>query len=121
MCDLTMSVSEENINNRITVTQQDEITFTVNFQQRGHNGFTFTVNETVFNPHIRYSGFPCTSEGDTTSLSQTLEVRYKCIAMESGIYIIEAYVTYCGRDYHTQAFTVIVENGKYIQYSLTSI
>ena len=116
-----MSVSEENVNNIITVTQQDEITFTVNFQRRGHNIFTFTVNETVFNPHTRYPDFPCTSEGDTTSVTQTLEVQYQCIAMESGIYTIEAYVTYCDRDYPTQTFTVIVENGKYIQFSLTSI
>ena len=108
-----MSVSLSSVNNEILVTPQDEITFTVNFQRKGHNAFTFKVNDKIFNPNIRDPDFMCTSEGDVQNVTLTLEVRYHCIAVKPGRYRIQAYVYYCNRDYFTQNFTVVVENGKY--------
>ena len=108
-----MSVNVESVNNVIMIIQQDEVTFTLNFQHQGHNGFTFVINNEVFNPNGRNPDFPCTSEADTPDVTQTLEVQYHCTAVNPGSYRIEAYV-YCGSDeYFAQTFTVIVENGKY--------
>ena len=108
-----MSASLESVDNVITIGQQDEVNFTLRFQHRGHNGFTFEVNGVVFNPNNRNSGFPCTSEADTPLITQTLVVQYYCTAVQPGSYRTEANV-YCGSDdYFAQTLTVIVENGKY--------
>ena len=105
------------VNNVIMVTRQQEITFTLNFQQPGHNAFTFEVNKNVFNPNSIDPDFTCVSESDTASITETLQVQYHCTAVTPGSYRIEAYVYYCDRDYFAQTLTVIVENGKYIQVS----
>ena len=108
-----MSASLESVDNVIMIGLQDEVNFTLSFQHRGHNGFTFEVNDEVLNSNSRNPGFPCTSEADTPFITQTLVVQYRCVAVKPGRYRIEAYV-YCGSDdYHAQALTVIVENGKY--------
>ena len=57
--------------------------------------------------------FPCKEVRDTSIITQTLLVRYDCIAMEPGYYSVDAYVTLCNFDYHPETrFVVIVENGK---------
>ena len=108
-----MSASLQSVNNKIRVTSRDEITFTVNFQRQGHSAFSFKVNDTIFHQDIRDPDFMCTSESDALNLTETLEVQYHCIAVKPGSYRIQAYVYYCDRDYYTQNFTVVVENGKY--------
>ena len=105
-----MSTSLRSVNN---IMQTDDITFTVNFPRRGHSGISFAINDKLFTPYIKDPGFMCTEEADASSVTQTLEVQYHCIAVKQGRYRIEANVYYCGRDYFTQTFTVVVENGKY--------
>ena len=108
-----MSTSLQSVNNEIRVRLQDEITFTVNFQQQGHSGFSFIVNDKVFNSNTRDTDFSCTSERDVLKIADTLEVRYHCTAVVSGSYRIQAHVYYCNMDYYTENVTVVVENGKY--------
>ena len=118
-CELTISTSVKSTNDTVWITQGENITFIVNFQQRGHNAFTFAVNDEVFNADKINPNFTCTSEKDTPNLTQTLEVQYYCIVVEPGSYSITAYVYYCGNDYFAQTLTVIVENGnKYICYTI---
>ena len=112
-----MSANLMSIINVIMATRQQEITFTLDFQQPGHNGFTFEVNENVFNPNRQDPDFTCISESDTASITETLQVQYHCTAVTPGSYRIEAYVYYCDRDYFAETLTVIVQNGKYIQVS----
>ena len=113
-----MSTSVKSTNDTIWIIQRENITFIVNFQQRGHNGFTFGVNH-EFSANNINPNFTYTSEKDAPNLTQTLEVQYCCIAVEPGNCIIKAYVYYCGDDYVTQTFTVIDKNGnKYICYTI---
>ena len=114
-----MSTSLRSVNNVVRVTQGDDITFIVMFQQRGHNGITFTVNGVTFNLNIKNPDFPCTSEADTSEadtpdVTQTLEVQYHCTAVKPGSYMMEAFVYYCGREYFSRTFAVVAENGKYL-------
>ena len=114
-CELIMSISLENVNNIIMAALQEESEFTLDFQRRGHNGITLLVNGVVFDPNTRNSDFPCTSEMDAPHVTQTLKVQFHCTAVKPGSYRFNTCVDYCGREYSTQTFTVVVENGKYIQ------
>ena len=109
-----MSISLESVDNIIKAALQEDTEFTLRFQQRGHNGITFLINGGVFDPNTRNPDFPCTSEMDATSVTQTLTVQFHCTAVKPGSYRFNANVDYCGRKYSTQTFTVVVENGKYI-------
>ena len=116
VCELILFISFENINNIIMAALQEEIEFTLDFQRRGHNGITLLVNGVVFDPNTRNSDFPCTSEMDAPRVTHTLKVQFHCTAVKPGSYRFNASVDYCGREYSTQTFTVVVEYGKYIQY-----
>ena len=73
------------------------------------------IHGVVFNLNTRNSDFPCTSEMNATGVTQALKVQFHCTAVKPGSYRFNASVDYCGREYSTQTFTVVVENGKYIQ------
>ena len=97
------------MNSTIRVIKGEKITFTTIFTNQGHNAITLTVNRSVQNPN-----FSCTGVTDPNiKLVYALKVPFNCVAIEPGIYIIYAEVTFCNHLYHPEKnFTVIVENGK---------
>ena len=69
-----MSISLESVDNTIKAALQEDIEFTLRFQQRGHNGIMFLINGVVFHPNTRNPDFPCTSEMDAPRVTQTFSL-----------------------------------------------
>ena len=109
-----LSTDLSSVNNTIRVTKGEEVSFNVTFTHQDHNGFTFTVNNSITHPN-----FSCTSMKDTDVLTQALMVQYHCVVMELGTYLINSYVTFCNFDYYSPTvFTVIAENSKSLDYQV---
>ena len=96
------------MNGTIRTIQGKQTTFIANFANQEHNAITLKANESIQNPNFSCIGVP-----DSNKLTEALEVQYNCVAMEPGIYIVYAEVTFCNHLYLSEKnFIVIVENGE---------
>ena len=103
VCHPILSTNITSINNVITVLEGNVVSFTCYNRQLGHDGFTLEIDKLIKNPN-----FTCESERNGDATSNMLI--YYCVAVQSGVYNVNAFVTFCNKEYYShQNFSVVVK------------